>query len=63
MPIKEVSMRKADNGYIVSWWDSPEKMKGQPEACCGMGENKTEVFNDVGAASDRLEELMGAEKD
>lgn len=56
--IREASMRKIKNGFVVSYWKAPDAPKGRKEHEMGMGEHVEEFFEDGNKAGDRLDELM-----
>lgn len=58
MAIKEASLRKIKNGFVVSYWKSPDAPKGRKQHECGMGEHIEEHFDGGKEAGERLEEIM-----
>tara|TARA_Y100000310_G_scaffold84459_3_gene81346 strand:+ start:1158 stop:1385 length:228 start_codon:yes stop_codon:yes gene_type:complete len=58
MSVNDITLKKAKNGFIVSYWKSAPKTKGQPGSCCGMGEHIDEVFTDKTKASERMSEIV-----
>ena len=57
MAIREASMRKIKNGFVVSYWQAPPPPKGRKDNECGMGEHHEEFFEDGNKAGARIEEL------
>lgn len=55
--IREATMRKIKNGFLVSYWRAPDAPNGRRDSECGMGEHCEEFFDDGNKAGARVEEL------